>query len=63
MCFKVENQYAEVDQVLAPSELQLFVYDVVQDLIHVPLLFGTQTSGMPRNFSESKLRHDVCDDG
>lgn len=64
MCFKVENYFAEVDGVLAPSELQQFILDVVQSLVRIPLQFFTQTSGMPRNIREHvMLKHGVCEDG
>ena len=63
MCFKVVKYLVEVDLVLAPSNLHLFVLDVVQNSDRIPLQLHALMSGMPRNFKEHViLKHDLCDD-
>lgn len=64
MCLEVENHFSEVNEVLAPFELDFFILDENQRLIHSPLQFRTQIFCMSRNLRKRvMLKYDVCEDG
>lgn len=64
MCLEVENYFSEVNEVLAPLELDSFLLDENHCLIHSPLQFPTQIFSMSRySRKRDMLKYDVCEDG
>ena len=64
MCLKVENHLSDVNEVVAPFELPLFVLNDNRHLTNSQVWFHALMPCVARNLREHVMsKHDVCEDG
>ena len=64
MCLQVKNSFSEVNGVLAPSELALFILDEIGCSVHCQCLFGAYVPELARNLGSCMMpKLEACEEG